>query len=147
MQSTAEIPYVQTALSTYPAAADQAMALIAELWKQRAAVDFAQRGTITVDVRVASLSQWAGVQSALASVPNVTGSRVVAMDIGEARMVLNFLGTTDQLREALSQASLQLSNASPQTNTGEWTLHTGAPPPPPAQLPPGGKPPPQGARP
>src|SRR5215472_13903555 len=126
MQSNAEIPYIQTALSTYPAAADQAMSLVAELWKQRAAVDFSQRGTITVDVRVASLSQWASVQAALASVPNVTGTRVVAMDIGEARVVLNYLGTIDQLHEALSQASLQLTNSSPQTTTGEWTLREGA---------------------
>lgn len=129
MQSTAAISYVQTALSTYPAAADQAMSLIAELWKQRAAVDFGQRGTITVDVRLASLSQWASVQAAIATVPNVTGTRVVAMDIGEARMVLNFLGSIEQLHEALGQASLQLTNSSPTTNTGEWTLHQGAPSP------------------
>ena len=141
MQSNAEISYVQTALSTYPAAADQAMSLIAELWKQRAAVDFSQKGTITVDVRLASLSQWASVQAALATVPNVTGSRVVAMDIGEARVILNFLGTIEQLHEALSQASLQLT---PGANAGEWALHEGGPPP---QPPAGGKPPPQPAKP
>jgi hypothetical protein len=146
MQSNAEISYVQTAPSTYPAAADQAMSLIAELWKERAAVDFGQRGTITVDVRVASLSQWASVQSELATVPNVTGTRVLAMDIGEARMTLNFLGTIDQLHEALSQAGLQLGNSNPPTNTGEWTLHPG-PPSSTVQPPPAGKPPPAGARP
>ncbi len=147
MQASAEISYVQTALSTYPAAADQAMLLIAELWKERSAVDYGQRGTITVDVRVASLSQWASVQAALATVPNVTSTRVVAMDIGEARMTLNFLGTIDQLHDALSQASLQLSNANPATNAGEWTLHQG-PPTSSAQAPLGGKPPPPtGARP
>ena len=147
MQSNAEISYVQTALSTYPAAADQAMSLIAELWKQRAAVDFSQRGTITVDVRVASLSQWASVQSALATVPNVTGTRVVAMDIGEARMTLNYLGTIDQLHEALSQASLQLGNANPGTNAGEWTLHQGAPASPIQPQAAGKLPPSSGARP
>src|SRR5262249_48305789 len=147
MQSTAEIPYVQTALSTYPAAADQAMSLIAELWKQRAAVDFSQRGTITVDVRVSSLSQWASVQAALASVPNVTGYRVVAMDIGEARMTLSYLGSIEQLHEALNQASLQLSNSSPGTSGGEWTLHQGSQLPV-VQPPSGGRPaPPPGTRP
>ena len=146
MQSNAEIPYVQTALSTYPAAADQAMSLIAELWKQRSAVDFGQRGTITVDVRVASLSQWASVQAAIATVPNVTGTRVVAMDIGEARVTLSYLGTIDQLHESLSQAGLQLGNSNPAANTGEWTLHQG-PPSSTAQAVPAGKPPPSGARP
>jgi hypothetical protein len=146
MQSTAEIAYVQTALSTYPAAADQAMSLIAELWKQRTAVDFGQRGTVTVDVRVGSLLQWASVQAAIATVPNVTGTRVVAMDIGEARLTLNYLGTMDQLHVALSQANLQLSNSNPATNTGEWTLHQG-PPAPPVQAPPGAKPPFPGAKP
>jgi len=129
MQASVELPYIQTALSTYPAAADQAMSSIAELWKQRAAVDYSQRGNITVDVRVASLSQWAGLQAALATVPNVTSVRVIAMDIGEARMTLGYLGSIDQLHEALSQASLQLTNSSPGTNGGEWTLRQGPPAP------------------
>lgn len=126
MQSTAEVSYVQTASATYPAAADAAMASIAEMWKQRAAVDFSQRGNLTIDVRVNSLAQWAGVQSALSAVPNVTAVRVIAMDIGEARMVISFLGSIDQLRDALSQASLQLSNSEP-GNTGEWILRQGSP--------------------
>ncbi|MBV9331555.1 MAG: hypothetical protein JOZ55_08385 [Alphaproteobacteria bacterium] len=126
MQSTAGVSYVQTATAAYPAAADAAMAAISEMWKQRAAVDYSQRGNITVDVRVGSLSQWAVVQAALVTVSNVTASRVIAMDIGDARMAISFLGTTDQLRDALAQAGLQLTNSEP-TNTGEWLLHVGSP--------------------
>jgi hypothetical protein len=124
-QSNVGIPYVQTALSTYPAAADTAMSAIAEMWKKKSAVDFSERGTVTVDVHVGSLSQWAGIQMALSGVPNVTGVRVEAMDIGEARLVLSYLGTLDQLHEALSEASLQLSG--PGQDSGVWLLRPGAP--------------------
>jgi len=128
MQSTAEIPYIQTAASTVPAAADAAMSAIAELWKQKAAVDYSQRGTLIADVRVGSLAQWAGLQSALGTVPNVTGFRVLAMDIGESRITLNYLGSTEQLRDALAQASLQLSPPASASDQGDWTLRQGSSP-------------------
>ena len=127
MQSNVDVPYVQTASATYPAAADAAIAQIAEMWKERAAIDYGAQGKLVADVRVNSLAQWASVQSALASVPNVTGVTVVAMDIGEARISLGYLGTPDQLHDALSQASLQLTNSEPTGNTGEWTLRQGPP--------------------
>ena len=138
MQSSVDVPYVQTAAATYPAAADAAMAQIAEMWKQRAAIDYGAQGKLVADVRVGSLAQWANIQSALASVQNVTSVTVVAMDIGEARISVGYLGTPDQLHDALSQVSLQLSNSDPAGNTGEWTLRQG-PPPPPSQSLPGGK--------
>jgi hypothetical protein len=140
MQSSVDVPYVQTAAATYPAAADAAMSAVAELWKQRAAIDYGQQGRLTADVRVGSLAQWASVQSALASVPNVTSVTVVAMDVGEARIALGYLGTTDQLHDALSQASLQLSNTDPESDTGVWVLRQGPPPSSSAQLQSGGKP-------
>ncbi len=139
MQSNVDVPYVQTALATYPAAADAAMSAIADMWKQKAAIDYGEQGRLTADVRTGSLAQWASIQSALATVPNVTSVNVVAMDIGEARIALNYLGTIDQLHDALSQASLQLSNTDPVANSGEWTLHQG-PPPALAQPLPGSKP-------
>jgi hypothetical protein len=137
MQSSVEVPYVQTASATYPAAADASMSAIADMWKQRAAIDYGQQGKLTVDVRVNSLTQWASIQAALTSVPNVTSVTVGAMDIGEARIALGYLGTPEQLHEALSQASLQLSNTDPAANTGEWVLRQGPPTAPPT--PGGGK--------
>ncbi len=126
MQANVEVPYIQTARSTYPAAADAAMSAIAEMWKKKAAVDFSHKGTITVDVKVSSLAQWGNIQSALTSVPNVTGVRVVAMDIGEARISIAYLGTEDQLHDALSEASLQLGNSGSPANP-QWTLRQGPP--------------------
>ena len=138
MQSNVDVPYVQTALATYPAAADASMTAIANMWKQRAAIDYGQQGRLTVDVRINSLTQWASIQAGLASVPNVTSVTVGAMDIGEARITLGYLGTPEQLHDALSQANLQLSNTDSVANTGEWVLRQG-PPPPPTSLVPGGK--------
>lgn len=140
MQSNVDVPYVQTALATYPAAADASMTAIANMWKQRAAIDYGQQGRLTVDVRINSLTQWANIQAGLASVPNVTSVTVGAMDIGEARITLGYLGTPEQLHDALSQASLQLINTDPVANTGEWVLRQGPPPPPTSPVA-GGKPP------
>ena len=116
-----EVPIQQGARSTYPAAAEAAVHAIDDLWKSHAAVDFSQKGKLIVDVRAASLAQFAGIQSALAGVPNVAGVTVVAMNIGEARLSLSYLGTFDQLREALAQAGLVLAN-----RDGVWQLSQGA---------------------
>jgi hypothetical protein len=91
------------------------------MWKSHAAVDFSQKGKLVVDVHAGSLAQLAGLQSALAGVPNVAGVSVVAMDIGEARLSLSYIGTVDQLREALAQAGIALVNRG-----GVWQLSQGA---------------------
>jgi hypothetical protein len=128
MQTTIEVPYYQTPYSAFPTAADATMSAIAEMWKQRSAVDYSQKGTITVDVRAGSLDQWSAIQAQLATVANITSVRVEAMDIGEARITVGYLGTLDQLREGLAQSNLQIVNSSPD-NSGEWTLRPGAPSP------------------
>ncbi len=125
--SSVDVPYVQNVPATYPAAADATLNAIADMWKQKSAVDFSQKGKLTADVHISSLSQWANVQAALASVPNVSSVSIVAMNIGEARIALGYLGTTDQLKDALGQASLTLDESG-----GGWVLRQGAPPPPPA---------------
>ncbi|MGA7714229.1 MAG: DUF2066 domain-containing protein [Rhizomicrobium sp.] len=112
-----EIPILQGAQSTYPAAADAAVRAMEDLWKSHAAVDFNQKGKLVADVRFASLAQFAGLQSTLASVPNVSSVNVVAMDIGEARLTISYIGSADQLRDAMAQAGLVLANRG-----GEWQL-------------------------
>ena len=116
-----DVPLIQNAQATYPSAADAAVQAIGDLWKSHAAVDFNQKGNLVVDVRVGSLSQFADFQTALAAVPNVAGVTVLAMDIGEARLSLTYLGTSDQLHEALAQAGFVLVNKG-----GTWQLSQGA---------------------
>jgi hypothetical protein len=120
-KTSLEVPMQQGAQSTYPAAADAAVHAIEDMWKSHAAVDFGQKGKLIVDVRVGSLAQFAGLQNALAGVPNVAGVTVVAMDIGDARLSLSYLGTVDQLRDALAQAGLVLVDRG-----GTWQLSQGA---------------------
>jgi hypothetical protein len=120
-KTSLEVPILQGAQSTYPAAADAAVRAIEDMWKSHAAVDFNQKGKLIVDVRTDSLAQFASLQSALAGVPNVAGVSVIAIDIGEARLSVTYLGTIDQLREALAQAGLVLVNRG-----GTWQLSQGA---------------------
>jgi hypothetical protein len=115
------LPILQGAPSTYPAAADQAVQAIDDLWKSHAAVDFSQKGSLEVEVVVASLPQFASLQSALTAVPNVQSVTVVAMDMGEARLTISYIGTQDQLREALAQAGLTLAGRG-----GSWQLSQGS---------------------
>jgi hypothetical protein len=112
-----DVPMLQTAGATYPAAAQAAVRAIEDMWKTRSAIDFSQRGRITADVRIDSLAQWGEIQSALGSVSNVTGVTVTAMDMNYARINLGYMGGIDQVREALAGAGLSLTNRG-----GQWTL-------------------------
>ena len=116
-KTSADVPMTGTVGTTYPVAAQAAMRAIEDLWKTRAAIDFSQRGRLTVDVRVASLAQWGEIQTALAGTSNVTGTTVTAMTTGYARMNLTYQGGLEQLREALGGAGLSLNNRG-----GQWML-------------------------
>src|ERR1700761_4926978 len=117
VKTSADVPVAQTIGTTYPVAAQAAGRLIEDMWKARSAIDFSQRGRLTVDVRIASLAQWGEIQTALAGIGNVTGSNVTAMDISYARVNLTYQGGLEQLREAFAGAGLSLSNRG-----GQWTL-------------------------
>lgn len=107
----------QTLGNAYPAAAIAASGAIDDLWKSRTTIDPSQRGRITADMRIASLQQWSEVQNALSAVQLVTGVTVVAMDTGYARLQIAYMGSADQLREALTVAKLSLTNRG-----GQWLL-------------------------
>ena len=76
-----------------------------------------QRGRLTADMRISGLAQWSEAQAALAGVSQVTGITLVAMDTGTVRMQINYVGTADQLREALGAARLSLTSQG-----GQWLL-------------------------
>jgi hypothetical protein len=112
-----DITAPQTLGNAYPAAAIAASSAIDDLWKSRTTIDPSQRGRITADMRIASLQQWAEVQNALSAVQLVTGVTLVAMDTGYARLQIAYMGSADQLREALTSARLSLTNRG-----GQWLL-------------------------
>jgi hypothetical protein len=116
-KTSVEVPMLQTVGTTYPAAAQAAVRAIEDLWKTRSVVDFSQRGKLTADVRIASLAPWGEIQTALAGINNVTGVTVTAMSVNYARINLGYQGGIDQLREAVGEAGLTLTNRG-----GQWTL-------------------------
>lgn len=116
-KTSVDVPMAGTVGTTYPVAAQAAVRAIEDLWKARTAIDFSQRGRLTVDVRIASLDQWGDIQTSLAGINNVTGTTVTAMTTGYARMNLSYQGGVDQLREALGGAGLSLTNRG-----GQWML-------------------------
>jgi Uncharacterized protein conserved in bacteria (DUF2066) len=121
-KTSTEVPILQGAPSTYPAAADAAVQAMGDLWKANAAVDFSQRGKLTADVHITSLAQFNAIENTLAGMPNISNVSIHAMDIGEARLTISYIGTPDQIRDAMAQAGLSLVG---QGDT--WQLSQGSP--------------------
>jgi hypothetical protein len=117
VKTSVEVPMLQTVGTTYPAAAQAAVRAIDDLWKTRSVIDFSQRGRLAADVRIASLAQWGEIQTALGQTGNVTGVTVTAMSVNYARINLGYQGGLDQLREAVGEQGLSLTNRG-----GQWTL-------------------------
>ena len=103
-----DVPLLQTLSTTYPAAAQAGLTAMEDLWKSRAVVNYNTRGTLTADVKLDSLNQWGAVESALSGVNIITNVQLVAMDTGYARLSIAYLGTPEQLRDAMSEQGLAL---------------------------------------
>lgn len=101
----------------YAAAADATASAIIDAWKVRSAIDFNKRFKLTADVRIASLADWGTMSQKLATIPTITDVSVLAMDSGEARLAITYVGSVEQLTEFAAQANLDLS----QTN-GQWQI-------------------------
>jgi len=112
-----DVPTGQTLGAAYPAAAIAAANAIDDMWKSRTTIDPSQRNRITADLRVVSLSQLDEVQGALSGLSQVTEVKLTAMNLGYARMQIAYMGSADQLREALAGARLSLTNRG-----GQWLL-------------------------
>jgi hypothetical protein len=104
--------------------ADAVAESIANAWKSRSAVDFNARAKLTVDVKISSIADWGQVQQRLAAIPAVVDVNIAAMNTGQARVVLTYAGSLDQLHDFLAQGGLDLSNQG-----GVWRLAASAPDP------------------
>jgi hypothetical protein len=105
------------AQSTFPALAEVITERAAEIWKTRTSVDFATRARLTADVEFDSLDDWAKIREGLGSIRAVTGLEVVGLALHEAEINVTYSGRQEQLRDALAQQNLQLSN-----NNGQFSL-------------------------
>lgn len=110
------------AAGSYSSAADATVHAIEDIWRAHP-VETSQASHLTADVKIASLAQWGTLQAQMATVPNVTGVEVLAMDIGEARVSIAYLGSAEQLRDALSAQQISLTKTD-----GGWSISgSGAP--------------------
>jgi hypothetical protein len=113
------VPPHTPSAKAYASAADAAAGAIIDAWKARSAIDFGRRSKLVADVRIDSLSAWSALQQKLAAIPSVTDVSVMAMNIGEARIAISYVGTQDQFSDQLAQAGLELSG-----QDGAWMLST-----------------------
>lgn len=120
-KTSVEVPLLQGIQSTYPSAADAAVRAMDDMWKNTKVVDYSQKGKLLAEVRITSLAQFAALENAVSAVPNVADVNVAAMDIGQARLTISYIGTTDQLRTALAQAGVTLV-----AHGANWQLSQGA---------------------
>ncbi|MGZ5939982.1 MAG: hypothetical protein ACXWLD_08180 [Rhizomicrobium sp.] len=119
-----DVPLVQNNVTqTYPAAADAAVHGIEDMWRQKSPVDFSTRSSLTADIRLTSPAQWNTIQTAMGMIVNVRDVSVVAMDIGMIRVSVSYLGTSDQLHDALVPVGVALTK-----DESGWTLAYAPPP-------------------
>lgn len=121
VRTSFNVPLLQGADSTYPAAADAVIRAIDDMWKNQKAMDYSQKGRLLADVKIDSLAQFTVLENALSAVPNIASVGISAMDIGQARLAISYIGTPEQLRVALAQAGITLSG-----RAGAWQLSQGA---------------------
>jgi hypothetical protein len=110
-------------VKAYGAAADAAAAQIIDYWKSHSAIDFNKRYKLTVGVHIGSLSDWGAILQRLTALPVVSDVQVLAMNTGEARLSVTYVGSPEQLQSVAAQANLDLSSTA-----GGWQLALGAPP-------------------
>jgi hypothetical protein len=113
------VPPLTPPAKAYASAADAAANAIIDASKARSAIDFGKHSKVVADVRIDSLSAWSTLQQKLAAIPSVTDVFIIAMNIGEARIAISYVGTQDQFSDQLAQAGLELSS-----RNGTWTLST-----------------------
>jgi hypothetical protein len=114
---TVPIPPKTPPAKVYASAADATANVIVDAWKARSAVDYNKRSRLIAEVRIESLGAWSALLQKLGTVPTIADVGVVAMNTGEARIAISYVGTSDQLALTLGQAGLGLSN-----DDGTWWL-------------------------
>ncbi len=82
---------------------------IADGWKRANLINYGTGGTLMVFVPITGLADWAKIEGRIVDLPVVRASRVVAMSRREVQLALEYIGSAEQLRTALAQQNLSLS--------------------------------------
>jgi len=105
------------AQSNFTADAEAVAEQASEAWKTRNAVDYATRARLVADVQFDSLDDWARIRADLGAVKSILDVDVVGLALHEAEIGVTYSGRPEQLRDALAQQNLELSN-----NDGQLSL-------------------------
>lgn len=148
----------QSWVATYTAAAGESdhdllaravagtVAQVEDAWKQANMLDYSQTATLLASVPADDLDTWLAVRRRLAATAAVQSTDLISLDRHGARIAVHYVGSADQLRNALAQNNLNLTGNDP-----NWVLQEAgaavAPPlspaPPPAATAPSPDTPPQ----
>lgn len=89
-----------------------------EAWKQSSLTRSSQQSDIEIVIPTNSLAEWVQVRGRINAVSSVRRTRLVSFSKTQARLVVNFVGSVEQLRIALAQNDLGLE----QSNS-EWMIN------------------------
>lgn len=103
----------ETAPQMLARAATSVVAALDKQWKQRSAAMSGQQNHLTVMVPIGGLKDWIATRQRLGQVPMVTGVQIDSLDQSQATIELSYAGSTDDLRGALAQHALTLSEPPP----------------------------------
>ncbi len=104
-----QVESVAFANSNFATTADAAAQLLAQDWKEAAAVDYSRRSRIVADVVFNGPQDWAAIRQALIDVRTVAGVDVLGLSVSEARVELSYFGDPEQLRVAMAQQNLNFN--------------------------------------
>lgn len=92
-------------------------AFVEEAWKEQNLLRFDSADTLTAVVPLQRLEDWVEVQRRLASIAFVQSSALLSLSRSEAKVLLRYIGDTEQLAVALAQSDLSLER-----NGTSWIL-------------------------
>lgn len=93
-----------------------------EDWKRTTSVDYGQQSTVSVMVPFGSLAEWVSIKRHLEGTKLIQLVAIEEVNMGQARVRIDYVGKVEQLQTALSQTNLFLNADA----TGNWTLSRNA---------------------
>lgn len=93
-----------------------------EDWKRSTSVDYGQQSTLALSVPFSGLSDWVSIRRHLEGTKLIQRVIVDEVNMGTAKIRLEYVGKVEQLQTALSQTNLFLAADA----TGNWTLSRNA---------------------
>jgi len=104
-----QVQSVAYANSNFAATADAAAQLLAQDWKETAAVDYSRHSQINADVVFNGPQGWTAIRQALTKLRTLAGIDVLGISVTEARVELSYFGGPEQLSVAMAQQNLNFS--------------------------------------